>query len=82
MPTVIRRAVPAEPPFLNELTKRSVLFWGYEPEFFNLVGRYRCSGSACRAPRRMKVHDEQVIQAERCRVAYSAGIAWTDKSIS
>ena len=31
----IRRAVPAEAPFLNELTGRSVLSWGYEPEFLD-----------------------------------------------
>jgi hypothetical protein len=33
--TVIRRAIPAETPFLNELTWRSVLSWGYEPEFLS-----------------------------------------------
>jgi GNAT superfamily N-acetyltransferase len=31
---VIRRAIPAETSFLNELTERSVLSWGYEAEFF------------------------------------------------
>jgi GNAT superfamily N-acetyltransferase len=34
-PFAIRRAIPAETPFLNELTGRSVLSWGYEPEFLN-----------------------------------------------
>jgi GNAT superfamily N-acetyltransferase len=33
--TVIRRAIPAETPFLNELTWGSVLSWGYGPEFFS-----------------------------------------------
>jgi hypothetical protein len=47
-----------------------------------LVGPYRSSGSACRTSLRMKVHDEQVIQAERCRVAYSADIASTKKLIN
>jgi len=32
---VIRRATPDEAPFLNELTGRSVLHWGYEPEFLD-----------------------------------------------
>jgi GNAT superfamily N-acetyltransferase len=35
MQTVIRRAIPAETSFLNELTGRSVLSWGYEPEFLD-----------------------------------------------
>ncbi len=35
MTDVIRRATPAEAPLLNELTGRSVLFWGYEPEFLD-----------------------------------------------
>ena len=34
-PSVIRRAVPDEVSYLNELTGRSVLSWGYEPEFLN-----------------------------------------------
>ena len=34
-PFAIRRAIPAEAPVLNELTGRSVLSWGYEPEFLN-----------------------------------------------
>ena len=34
-PAVIRRAIPDDAPFLNELTGRSVLFWGYEPEFLD-----------------------------------------------
>jgi GNAT superfamily N-acetyltransferase len=34
-PSVIRRAIPDEASYLNELTERSVLFWGYEPEFLN-----------------------------------------------
>ncbi len=32
---VIRRATPAEAPLLNELTGRSTLYWGYEPEFLD-----------------------------------------------
>ena len=35
MTDVIRRAIPAEAPLLNELTGRSVLSWGYEPEFLD-----------------------------------------------
>ena len=35
LPSVIRRAVPDEVSYLNELTGRSVLSWGYEPEFLN-----------------------------------------------
>jgi GNAT superfamily N-acetyltransferase len=35
MTLVIRRAIPAEAPLLNELTGRSVLSWGYEPEFLD-----------------------------------------------
>jgi GNAT superfamily N-acetyltransferase len=31
----IRRATPDEAPLLNELTGRSALYWGYEPEFLN-----------------------------------------------
>lgn len=34
-PAVIRRATPDEAPFLNELTGRSALSWGYEPEFLD-----------------------------------------------
>jgi GNAT superfamily N-acetyltransferase len=34
-PSLIRRAIPAETPLLNELTGRSVLSWGYEPEFLD-----------------------------------------------
>ena len=34
-PCEIRRAIPAEAPFLNDLTGRSVLSWGYEPEFLD-----------------------------------------------
>ena len=34
-PTVIRRAIPDEASDLNELTGRSVLSWGYDPEFLN-----------------------------------------------
>ena len=34
-PSVIRRAIPDEVSYLNELTERSVLSWGYEPEFLN-----------------------------------------------
>ena len=34
-PSVIRRAVPDEVSYLNELTGRSVLSWGYEPEFLD-----------------------------------------------
>jgi GNAT superfamily N-acetyltransferase len=34
-PSVIRRAIPAEAPFLNDLTGRSVLSWGYESEFLD-----------------------------------------------
>ena len=34
-PFEIRRALPAETLFLNELTGRSVLSWGYEPEFLD-----------------------------------------------
>ena len=34
-PFEIRRAVPAEASLLNELTGRSVLSWGYEPEFLD-----------------------------------------------
>lgn len=34
-PFEIRRAIPAETPFLNDLTGRSVLSWGYEPEFLD-----------------------------------------------
>jgi hypothetical protein len=34
-PSVIRHAIPTETPFLNELTGRSVLSWGYEPEFLD-----------------------------------------------
>lgn len=32
---VIRRAVPGESDLLNALTGRSVLHWGYEPEFLD-----------------------------------------------
>ncbi|MGH2618668.1 MAG: GNAT family N-acetyltransferase [Thermomicrobiales bacterium] len=32
---VIRRALPDEAPFLNALTGRSALYWGYEPEFLD-----------------------------------------------
>ncbi|MBA2277095.1 MAG: GNAT family N-acetyltransferase [Chloroflexia bacterium] len=32
---VIRRAMPAEAPLLNELTGRSALSWGYEPAFLD-----------------------------------------------
>jgi GNAT superfamily N-acetyltransferase len=35
MTDVIRRAIPAEAPLLNELTGRSALSWGYEPEFLD-----------------------------------------------
>jgi GNAT superfamily N-acetyltransferase len=35
MKDVIRRATPAEAPLLNDLTGRSVLSWGYEPEFLD-----------------------------------------------
>ena len=35
MRTVIRSAIPAETPFLNELTWGSVLSWGYGPEFLS-----------------------------------------------
>jgi GNAT superfamily N-acetyltransferase len=35
MTDVFRRAIPAEAPLLNELTGRSVLSWGYEPEFLD-----------------------------------------------
>jgi GNAT superfamily N-acetyltransferase len=31
----IRRAHPDEAPLLNELTGRSALYWGYEPEFLD-----------------------------------------------
>ena len=31
----IRRARPDEAPFLNELTGRSTLYWGYEPAFLD-----------------------------------------------
>jgi GNAT superfamily N-acetyltransferase len=34
-PSAIRRAFPTEAPLLNELTGRSVLSWGYEPEFLD-----------------------------------------------
>jgi GNAT superfamily N-acetyltransferase len=34
-PFVIRRAIPAEAPLLNQLKGRSVLSWGYEPEFLD-----------------------------------------------
>jgi GNAT superfamily N-acetyltransferase len=34
-PSIIRRAIPDEVSYLNELTERSVLSWGYEPEFLN-----------------------------------------------
>ncbi len=34
-PVEIRRAIPAESPLLNELTGRSVLSWGFEPEFLD-----------------------------------------------
>ena len=34
-PSVIRRATLEEVPLLNELTGRSVLSWGYEPEFLD-----------------------------------------------
>jgi GNAT superfamily N-acetyltransferase len=34
-PSVIRRVIPGEVSYLNELTGRSVLSWGYEPEFLN-----------------------------------------------
>ncbi|MDQ3227983.1 MAG: GNAT family N-acetyltransferase [Chloroflexota bacterium] len=33
--SMIRRATPDEAPFLNALTGRSVLYWGYEPEFLD-----------------------------------------------
>jgi GNAT superfamily N-acetyltransferase len=33
--STIRRATPDEAPFLNELTGRSALSWGYEPEFLD-----------------------------------------------
>ena len=35
LPREFRRAVPDEAPLLNELTGRSVLSWGYEPEFLD-----------------------------------------------
>ena len=35
MTSLIRRAIPDEVSYLNELTGRSVLSWGYEPEFLN-----------------------------------------------
>jgi GNAT superfamily N-acetyltransferase len=35
MTDVIRRVIPAEAPLLNELTGRSALSWGYEPEFLD-----------------------------------------------
>ena len=35
LPSVIRRAIPDEALYLNELTRRSVLSWGYELEFLN-----------------------------------------------
>ena len=35
LPRAFRRAVPNEAPLLNELTGRSVLSWGYEPEFLD-----------------------------------------------
>jgi len=35
LPGVIRRATPDEAPVLNELTGRSALYWGYEPEFLD-----------------------------------------------
>jgi len=34
-PSVIRRAIPDEVSYLNELTECSVRSWGYEPEFLN-----------------------------------------------
>lgn len=34
-PGTIRRATPEETPLLNALTGRSVLHWGYEPEFLD-----------------------------------------------
>ena len=33
--SMIRRAMPDEAPYLNALTGRSVLSWGYEPEFLD-----------------------------------------------
>jgi GNAT superfamily N-acetyltransferase len=34
-PRVIRRATPDEAPLLHALTRRSALYWGYEPEFLD-----------------------------------------------
>jgi len=34
-PSVIRRAIPDEAAYLNALTGRSALSWGYEPEFLD-----------------------------------------------